>query len=443
MPMMRFALLLCFALAAWQVEASPSEAVLTRLWKWAAEVGVQVHPAVHWGPSRYGGMGMFVTEDIANETILINSSYSAMIYQSRIFSDEFDLAEKLPEDMHLADRVGIFMLQQRVLGEASPFAPYFDCLPTEDELHTPIFWSDEELAELQNSQLRAFVEKRRRAFAWHYSQVAPVAMETWPDLFNETTFSLDAWYWALTITWSRNFAIKPPPTYEKEANAHIPVADLFNTAPQKEINLFYGIDPGNRDYFTFMTVKPLKAGDEIFISYGYEACYLDLLGYGFCLEDEEDRLGNLRDGAHIRVTLPRNDRFYAEKKRMMEDLNLWGWQEDILIAHHGHIAESVMPLIRILVMRRDEFHRYKAVADGPIGKRNEMAAVSYLLGAARRQLRGYATSLKEDEALWEERESMPFTHRSALNLRMREKRILTRMIRNLQGLKKDIVKYMK
>lgn len=56
-------------------------------------------------------------------------------------------------------------------------------------------------------------------------------MKTHPDVFRAEVFTFDEFLWALSILWSRAFAIE---IEGKETRGLVPVADLFNAPSAKD-----------------------------------------------------------------------------------------------------------------------------------------------------------------------------------------------------------------
>lgn len=104
---------------------------------------------------------------------------------------------------------------------ASKWRPYLDSLP--ETLNSPLFWSDEELAELQGTQLLGSVLSYFEFLQNEYTKLVEEVLEPNPSLFDPEVFTFEAFRWAFGILRSRSFA---PLTGEDLAL--VPVADLVN-----------------------------------------------------------------------------------------------------------------------------------------------------------------------------------------------------------------------
>ena len=113
----------------------------------------------------------------------------------------------------------VYLLWDRkVNGHRSFFAPYYDILPPTLS-NMPIFWSDEELAELTGSYLLAQIADRNEAIAEDYHAICDIA----PELADIAT--LDEFKWARMCVCSRNFGLQID---GHRTSALVPYADMLN-----------------------------------------------------------------------------------------------------------------------------------------------------------------------------------------------------------------------
>jgi len=113
----------------------------------------------------------------------------------------------------------IYLLWDRkVLGEESFFHPYYEILPRTLK-NMPIFWTREELAELEGSYLLAQIADRNEAILEDYESILSVAPEF------KAIASLQEFKWARMCVCSRNFGLQMD---GHRTSALVPHADMLN-----------------------------------------------------------------------------------------------------------------------------------------------------------------------------------------------------------------------
>jgi len=72
-----------------------------------------------------------------------------------------NIASQLLGSLALNAVAYFFLVEQRLLGERSFWEPYISCLPKEDQLGTPLYFSQEDLDWLRGTNIYAAVDQRR------------------------------------------------------------------------------------------------------------------------------------------------------------------------------------------------------------------------------------------------------------------------------------------
>ncbi|CAM9170747.1 unnamed protein product, partial [Ectocarpus fasciculatus] len=254
------------------------------------------------------------------------------------------------------------LLHERGLGESSPFHSYLSVLPQDHRL--PLEWTEAELGLLQGTSAEPLVgagsldsqfEAFQRVVAQH-----PTVWE--PSVCTKAAF-------AKGVNWvrSRGFTVMGDPHM-------IPGADMFNHDPNKQ-SVQIGTD--GEEHFVMKTVQPVKAGEEVFSSFGHISNAQLLNSYGFVLP------GNSFDTVLIPTQLV-VDTCYATFAKLEADKlgeagtkNTWeqrlamvasnrdadeGEQEAFVVSKYDLLPESLADMVQILTMSNDEEVAYATIA---------------------------------------------------------------------------------
>lgn len=174
----------------------------------------------------------------------------------------------------------LVMIFECLRGQDSPWSAYFGVLPT--DFNSLMFWTDDELDQLQASTVRQRVGKQKATDSF-LENVLPAVRRNQRALFPKASSATDddilylAHRMASTIM-SYAFDIEKDPSQqeldedgyasdEDEAflpKGMIPMADMLNAdAHRNNARLFY-----ERSSITMRAIKPIRAGEEIFNDYG-------------------------------------------------------------------------------------------------------------------------------------------------------------------------------
>lgn len=127
-------------------------------------------------------------KDITEESALFTIPRSAIINTEtselpqklpKVFEAAFEEEEEDTEPIDAWESLILVMIYEHLQGEASRWKPYLDVLPTTFE--TPMFWSEDELKELEGTVLTHKIGKQS-SDAKLLSRVVPVVLQN-PDVF--------------------------------------------------------------------------------------------------------------------------------------------------------------------------------------------------------------------------------------------------------------------
>lgn len=178
------------------------------------------------------------------------------------------------------------MLHEYSIRSSSRWKPYFDILPSSTDFDTPIFWSKDELAELQASALRHKIGKAE-ADAQFREHILPLVRQH-SDVFVASTgqdqateddvlLALCHRMGSTIMAYAFDLESSGGPAGDADSEGYasgeedealpkgmVPLADMLNAdADRNNAKLYYGDDA-----VEMKAIKDIKAGEEIFNDYG-------------------------------------------------------------------------------------------------------------------------------------------------------------------------------
>lgn len=246
------------------VEKDPSTVAL---FQWAEFLGISLNPKLIYPVSFPPGYLGIQTQDTLypGEAILSapNQSMLSTKYMNHpsleiIYSAHPDLFS-LPDKAHEENRMLTYFLWEFSKGTSSFWYTYFQYLPK--DLETLVDWNDEELAELQDSDL-VYHAKHKKAKDFTLYETLQKTLRKYTELFCEEDLEIDKIHWAWKIICTRSYSGKIPYT------TLIPIADLFNHS-NVNTNFFYGADADESPDSTELTPELDLADDDDPFAEGY------------------------------------------------------------------------------------------------------------------------------------------------------------------------------
>uniref|UniRef100_A0A804QA95 SET domain-containing protein n=1 Tax=Zea mays TaxID=4577 RepID=A0A804QA95_MAIZE len=206
--------------------------------------------------------------------------------------------------------VALLLLSEVARGADSPWAPYLAILPRQTD--STIFWSEEELLEIQGTQLLSTTVGVKEYVQSEFDSVQAEIISTNKDLF-PGSITFDDFLWAFGMLRSRVF-----PELRGDKLALIPFADLVNHSPNitsegssweiKGKGLF-----GRELMFSLRTPVNVKSGQQIYIQYDLDKSNAELaLDYGFVESNPS------RDSFTVTLEISESDPFYGDKLDIAE-----------------------------------------------------------------------------------------------------------------------------
>ncbi|CAM6109617.1 unnamed protein product [Calypogeia fissa] len=328
--------------------------------------------------------------------------------------------------------LALFLITERV-NPSSKWLPYISSLP--QILNSTLFWSDEELMELQGTQLLGSTLSFKEYVENEFQKVQKEVIAPNGSVFDGKIFTFEAFLWAFGILRSRTFA---PLTGDDLAL--VPLADLVNHGDVPDSNIpgwelrkgtgFFG----SKDLLIVRAVSNFQAGEEILMEYGDNKGNGQLaLDYGFV----EKRTGSsvavqstMRDTFTLTLEIPESDRFFDDKLDAAELNGLSSSVSFDLVSGQGP-PEQMITFLRLMVIEGPDAFLLEALFRNavwdhislPVSKENEEGVCTAILDGCRAALAAYSTTIDEDIRLLEEGIEDPRLE-MAVVIRLGEKRVL-------------------
>jgi SET domain-containing protein 6 len=311
------------------------------------------------------------------------------------------------------------MLYEYLNGDASNWSSYFAILPT--EFNTLMFWSDDELAELQAS---AVVNKigKDSANEMFMDQLLPVIQE-FADIFfagdarakqraeemrDERNILLMHKMGSLIMAYA--FDVEPATprndvddegfAEEEEDEAlpkgMVPLADMLNAdADRCNARLFY-----EKDYLEMKALKSIKVGEEIFNDYGPLPRSDLLRRYGY-VTDNYAQYDVVEIPMDLVTDVVTNEGgWLPERIEYLDEQEVLDTGYDITTSTPFTLQESMSPelvvLVETLLLSVDDFNTLKRKGKLPKPEKITNKGAILLHKIVRARIAQYATSLDED-----------------------------------------------
>ncbi|KAJ8547963.1 hypothetical protein K7X08_021199 [Anisodus acutangulus] len=388
-------------------------------WKWLCDEGVVTAKT----PVKPGvvpeGLGLVATRDISEgETVLevprrlwINTDAVAQ-------SDIGNVCTGLEPWICLA----LFLLREKWRDD-SKWKYYMGVLP--ECTDSTIYWSEEELSEIQGTQLLSTTMSMKESVQNEFQKVEEEVILPNKQLF-PFPITLDDFLWAFGILRSRSFSC-----IGYQNLMLVPFADLANHSAKvtteghaNEVGGPAGLFSWDL-LFSFRNPLKLKASDQFLVQYGLNKSNADMaLGYGFIEPN------SARDTFTLTLEISESDDFYGDKLNIAESNGL-GKTADFDIKFGQSLPPALLPHLRLVTLGGTDAFLLESISRNavwghlelPVSRANEERICKVVRDACKSALSGYHTTIEEDEKLMEEG-NLSSRLQIAVEIRAGEKEVL-------------------
>ncbi|TFK53554.1 SET domain-containing protein [Heliocybe sulcata] len=377
------------------------------------------------------------------------------------------------------------MMWEEAQGPASKWSGYLATLPT--DFNTPMFWSEEDIQELKGTAVVDKIGKEDAEKDYH-GRLIP-CLNARPDLFLpellSTCYSLEQYHTHGSRILSRSFHVEKSDDEDSDEDAEAGCSDAMDTdeAPQlvapsgpgsaendsaagaagedsddeddedvgdvamvpmaDMLNARYGSENAKLFYerydLNMVTTKPIKAGEQIWNTYG-DPPNADLLrryGHVDVVSLPGGGEGNPADIVEVRADLV-VDCISSGAGDLSERIDWWldqGGDDTFALDRDLELPPDCISFIRLLQLTSGEWDKAQTKGKLPKGKM-EPAIASVAVEVLTRRLAQYPTSIEDDEVLLspERTGTLSLNRKHAIIVRLGEKRILRGMLDNMRKL---------
>ncbi|KAF2218790.1 hypothetical protein BDZ85DRAFT_207380 [Elsinoe ampelina] len=350
----------------------------------------------------------------------------------------------------------LILIYERVRPD-SPWAPYIGTLQDTD-LDTLMYWQESDLAELQASAIQEKIGKIGADETFR-TKIVP-SIKNYPNLFPSLGQSseediLAAAHWAGSTIMAYAFDIEKQPSAQAQdeegyvsdeedqflPKGMVPMADMLNAdADRNNARLFY-----EEDLVVMRTIKPVKAGEELFNDYGPLPRAELLRRYGYITDNYAKYdvvelstpfiINAIKSGLSQGHGAQLTDEYLAEIEEALEEKDYW---EDghIISANTEEEDEDPLypPALQMLI------YRLIAAPGSKYAKRpekiepNDRAKMNQAyLAVLQARLQQYGTSVERDQQILQQTSPQERRKIQAIQVRMGEKILLQRAMDHIAG----------
>ncbi|KAG9150199.1 hypothetical protein Leryth_009773 [Lithospermum erythrorhizon] len=231
-----------------------------------SKAGMKISSMLSIGKSTHGRTLIASKKFYAGDCIL-QVPYSVQLAPDNLSPE---ILSALGDDVGSVVKVALLILHERKLGQASEWAPYISCLPSPDQMHSTIFWSDDELEMIRPSALYQETLKQKMHIEKQFEAIKS-ALNRFPDVFKDLT--LEDFRYAFNLVTSRAWE-------SSRGVSLIPFADFLNHDGSSES---YVLSDESHRISEVIADRDYAPNDQVLIRYGRFSNATLLLDFGFTL----------------------------------------------------------------------------------------------------------------------------------------------------------------
>ena len=323
--------------------------------------------------------------------------------------------------------IAVLLMSEKIKGEQSRWKPYFDILPSVEEVNPAYVWSDEELEMLVGSPTYPAARSLRKKIETEFDELQSIVFSRNVEFFPSKLYTFDLFLWCFVILFSR--AARLTSKLAGEELALVPYADLMNHNPYSNTYIDSQTSGGitsfinKKEEVAIYSDRSYKKFEQVFISYGEKSNSDLLLLYGFALER------NPYNAVDITVGLSKEDPLYTGKRAYLAKSGRDATSVRFPLQQNRYPSELV-DFLRLLLVEPDDIGIQpleRIDFNEPISPSLERRVLRTIIGVCESYLEQYPTTLDDDENFIMDRSlfgALTRQQRMAVKLRASEKRIL-------------------
>eukprot|EP01023_Acetabularia_acetabulum_P066703 TRINITY_DN9041_c0_g1_i3.p1 TRINITY_DN9041_c0_g1~~TRINITY_DN9041_c0_g1_i3.p1 ORF type:complete len:483 (-),score=67.67 TRINITY_DN9041_c0_g1_i3:370-1818(-) len=334
-------------------------------------------------------------------------------------------------------QVALFLLAgNKGLIKDSVWNTYFQTLL--EQPRSTVFWSEEELKELQGSQILANSIGYKQFFKQKFEDLQKTVFSQQRQLFPEDAFNEKNVSWSIGTIRSRVHA-----PLNKEKFAIVPIADMVCHSrigncqwAVKSVGLF-----GGSKQLCVTSTSTISKGDLVSMDFDSDALENQiLLNYG------QYDCQNQKAGFNLTLELPQSDRNFDDKEDILSTADL-GTSQNFRLAAQQAPTETMLGFFRLInlsgadsflleALFRNEAWSHMCV---PVSEENERASIASAVNGCKQALEGYSTSISQDLSILDTQNLKPRSKMQlAVQARLDEKEALDSTLQFFESMKDKV-----
>lgn len=311
-----------------------------------------------------------------------------------------------------------YLIEEKYKGSSSFWKPYLDILP-KTYRNMPIYFNQLELDELKGSFTLYKIADRHDELKSEYTNI----IQNVPEFHG----TYDEFVWARMVVITRIFGFEVD---QVKMDGLVPMADMLNHKNPRETDWLFD---DKRNAFTITTLKPVKAFEPLFDSYGRKCNSRFFVNYGFCLDNNEEdnqvalffRMDRLTDPLYQTKLL-----LMSTKSNNNNTVDPVVYRYQVSIVYSEETTLECFSFLRLLHANEAEMsmipqgHLFNLKRIQPLSIRNEMCVLQSLKQEAQRMYSKFPTTLEQDDQLLQQTDLPAGNIRNCILMRKSEKQVL-------------------
>nr|XP_043606953.1 fructose-bisphosphate aldolase-lysine N-methyltransferase, chloroplastic [Erigeron canadensis] len=371
-----------------------SPAVQT-FWKWLSDEKVVSSKS----PAKPGlvseGLGLVAERDIGRNEVVLEIPKKFWINPETVSASDIG---RVCDGLKPWISVALFLIREKLRQDDSVWRSYINILP--EFTDSTIFWSEEELSEIEGTQLLSTTLSVKEYVKNEFLQVQDQVILPNKKLF-PFDVTLEDFIWAFGILRSRAFS-----RLRGQNLVLIPLADLINHSPiittEDYAYEIKGAGLFSRDQiFSLRSPISVKAGQQVLIQYDLNKSNAELaLDYGF-IESTPDR-----NTYTLTLQISDSDPYFDDKLDIAESNGTKEVQYfDITLGRP--LPPKMLPYLRLVALGGTDSFLLESIfrnsvwdhLELPMSRDNEEVICQVVRTACQSALSSYRTTIEEDEKL--------------------------------------------
>ncbi|XP_071692480.1 fructose-bisphosphate aldolase-lysine N-methyltransferase, chloroplastic isoform X2 [Rutidosis leptorrhynchoides] len=375
----------------------PLPPAVQTFWKWLSDEKIVSAKS----PAKPGtvteGLGLVAQRDIGRNEVVLEVPKKFWINPDTVAGSEIG---RVCNGLKPWISVALFLIREKKQIDISDWRNYINILP--EFTDSTIFWSQEELSEIEGTQLLSTTLSVKEYVENEFVQVQEQVILPNKQLF-PFVITLDDFIWAFGILRSRAFS-----RLRGQNLVLIPLADLINHSSTITTEDYAyeikGAGLFSRDQiFSLRSPIPVKAGQQVLIQYDLNKSNAELaLDYGF-IESTPDR-----NTYTLTLQISESDPYFEDKLDIAESNGTKAIQYfDITLGRP--LPPKMLPYIRLVALGGTDSFLLESIfrnsvwdhLELPMSRDNEEVICQVVRSACQSALSSYRTTTEEDEKLKE------------------------------------------